>query len=78
MEYKCETSRGYAKTARKGGDPIAVQFTDDFRFVGPYGGNAPGVSIKFIGRDGDTALGEYTVVIATQDFLAIARSLKGA
>tara|TARA_Y100000310_G_scaffold298871_1_gene333212 strand:- start:856 stop:1092 length:237 start_codon:yes stop_codon:yes gene_type:complete len=78
MEYKCETSKGYAKTTRRTGDPVAVKFTDDFRFVGLYGGNSPGVSITLVGRDGAGCNpGEYTVVIAVADFLAIARSLKG-
>jgi len=78
MEYICETSKGYAKTARRTGDPATVKFTDDFRFVAVHGGNAPGVSITLAGRDGESvSTGDYTVVISTKDFLAIARSLKG-
>ena len=76
MEYICETSKGSGQNARKVGEPYAIKFSDELRFVGKYGGNAEGVSITAVDRGGNV-VGDYTTVIAVKDFLAIARSLKG-
>ena len=71
MEYKCETSTHN----RDVGDPVAVKFTDNSRFIGQHGGNTDGVSITTVNRKGDTLT---HCSISVRDFLAIARALKKA
>ncbi len=69
MEYKCETNR----QGRNAGDAYAIQFTDDAQFFDGRGGNTDGVAITAVDQGGNT-LTHY--VIATKDFLAIARSME--
>jgi len=71
MEYICETG----SHKRQAGDPHAVKFTDGEQFVGQYGGTSNAVTITAVDRYG-AALTNCTITV--KDFLAIARSLKGA